>query len=417
VVDRSHVGIVYPRANLDSTPLASAAELLARHGYSVDLFTLTAAGQAPPQFDNQRIRFYSLGVEGLADVTTSGLRAAFRRLGWLHRIARAPLGRAYAAMADGVARGSRFLRKPQPLHEHCRCLIGVDPDGLVLAYELANSTPVAYYSFELLLSDEVRTPAEQRLKLQERRLSRQSPFVVVQDADRGRLLAEDNQLQWERLVMVPNAPLGPARRIRGTIWHTRFGLPADRRILIHAGSLGKWTGIESILESVPTWPEPWVLVVHTRYDAESSPYVDALRRRADPNRVFFSLKPVPRQGFDELIDSADVGLAFYIRTGDSWLTQRNIQTIGLSSGKLGAYLRAGLPVIVNASTSVASTVEFNGCGIAAESAEHVGTALARIQADYDRYSQRACVFFDAHLDFGRTFRAVIDRIDRLDAPA
>src|SRR5205807_4878107 len=128
----------------------------------------------------------------------------------------------------------------------------------------------------------------------------QAPFVVVQDADRARLLVCDNALDWQRVVL-------------------------------HAGSLGDWTGIEPILASVSRWPEPWVLVVHTRYDAESSAYVDRLRAQATPGRVFFSLKPVSRTAYDELIDGADLGLAFYVPTGDSPYTRQNIQTIGLSS--------------------------------------------------------------------------------------
>src|SRR5205814_4069519 len=107
------------------------------------------------------------------------------------------------------------------------------------------------------------------------------------------------------------------------------------------------TGIEAIIDSAGGWPEPWVLVIHTRYAAESSAYVDNLRSRANLRRVLFSLKPVPRQEYDPLIDGADVGLAFYVPTSGSSFTQSNVQTIGLSSGKLAYYLRAGLPVIVN----------------------------------------------------------------------
>ena len=73
---------------------------------------------------------------------------------------------------------------------------------------LAHGAPIGYYSLELLLSYEVSSAAEQQLKAQERALSRQAEFVVVQDEARGRLLAEDNDLAWERLVLVPNAPPG-----------------------------------------------------------------------------------------------------------------------------------------------------------------------------------------------------------------
>jgi glycosyltransferase involved in cell wall biosynthesis len=186
-------------------------------------------------------------------------------------------------------------------------------------------------------------------------------------------------------------------------------------VVLHSGSLGDWTGIEAILDSVPGWPAEWVLVIHTRYDAESSEYVDGLRARATPGRVFFSLRPVPREALDDLVDGADVGLAFYVPTAESAYTRTNIQTIGLSSGKLAYYLRAGLPVIVNAQASIAPQVEAGACGLAVSDADGIGAALERLARDYDACSRRACDFFEQHLDFGRAFEAVLERIEALPA--
>ena len=60
-------------------------------------------------------------------------------------------------------------------------------------------------------------------------------------------MAEDNAIAWDKVVLVPNAPPGPARRRPSRYWHTRFDLPADSRVVIHSGSLGDWTGIEAIV--------------------------------------------------------------------------------------------------------------------------------------------------------------------------
>jgi hypothetical protein len=409
------IGLVYPRANLDTVPsLTSAAEMLAERGYSVDIYTYLAAGQAPPRFASSRVQLRSLGIEGVADASTAGLRAVARRAGWLRQSPlRAPLVRGYALVGAGLTRGSRLLATRAADHPtRYRCVIGVDPDGLALAHRLAHGAPVVYYSLELLLSNEVSSDADRRLKEQERRLLRQAPFVIVQDAERGRLLVEDNELAWERLVLVPNAPPGPARRRRSDFWRQRFGLGPDRRVVLHSGSLGAWTGIENILASVPAWPDGWVLVIHTRYDAESSSYVDGLRAKAS-DRVFFSLKPVPRGMLDDLVDGADVGLAFYVPTAESAYTQSNIQTIGLSSGKLAYYLRAGLPVIVNAQASVSGLLEASGCGRAVADAGGIADGLRAVAADYDARSRAACAFFEQHLDIAQAFEAVIERIEAL----
>lgn len=414
------VAIVYPHGNLDTVPsLVGAAELLAEHGYDVDLLTHLQAGQPAPGFASPRIQLRPLGVEGMADHSTAGLRSFVKRAGWLPGVARAPLARTYHALGAGLATGSRLAARARSAvadderYQPLVCVIGVDPDGLALAHTVARGAPVVYYSLELLLSSELVTAAEVQLKARERELCRQAAFVIVQDEERARLLAEDNQVPWERIVLVPNAPEGPSRRQPSRYWHHRFKLPGDARVVIHSGSLGDWTGINDIVDSVPTWPRPWVLVIHTRYDAESSSYVDNLRGRADTDRVFFSLKPVPRQEYDPLIDGADVGLAFYVSTVGSAYTQSNVQSIGLSSGKLAYYLRAGLPVIVNRASSIAEEVDSKRIGAAVADAAGIGAALESIAPEYEQLSARAMAFFAERLDFGRAFGEVLRRVDAM----
>ena len=410
----TRVAIVYPRAILDTVPsLVGAAEMLAEHGHDVDVLTYTSAGQPPAHFASERIQLRSLGVEGLADHSTASLRSAVRQAGWLPRAARAPLARGYAALGAGLAHGSRLVARVRSRPTAYDCVIGVDPDGLELAASMAAGAPLGYYSLELLLSDELTTPAERQLKRRERELAQRAAFVIVQDEARARLLVEDNDLDPGRVVLVPNAPMGPARRRQARNWHERFGLAPEQRVVLHAGSLGDWTGIDDLVAHVPTWPEPWVLVVHTRYDGESSPYVERLRANADARRVLFSLKPVERQAYDELIDSADIGLAFYVSTADSAYTQRNVQTIGLSSGKLAYYLRGGLPVVVNSAASIGSALEGAGCGVAVEDAAQVGPALAHIGERYQAFSGAALAFFDERLDFRRAFEGVLERVEAL----
>ncbi|MBV9171782.1 MAG: hypothetical protein JOZ81_17055 [Chloroflexi bacterium] len=399
------IGIVYPHSNIDTVPcLVGAVDALARAGFSVDLLVKTSA-EAAPAFAHPRVRIVSIGPEA-SDEPPAALRG---RLRFLPPRARASLARCYSRM-----RPRSHQVKIDTTYDYW---IGVDADGLVLANEMARGAPVVYFSLELLLSEDLRTTPERQLKARERTLSREAAFIVIQDAQRGSLLARDNQIPIERMTFVPNSPPGPARRSPNRYWHDRFGLPPYARVVLHAGSLGAWTGIEELIASVPTWPEPWMLVVHTRYDAQSSPYVERLQKSAQAGRVHFSLQPVARQEYDALIDGADVGVAFYVPSAESAFTQRNIQTIGLSSGKLAYFLRAGLPVIVNSATSVAAQIRAAACGIAVEDAADVPEALDRIGAEYDCYSRNSCSFFDRELDSERAFEDVIARLRELRVAA
>ncbi len=114
-----------------------------------------------------------------------------------------------------------------------------------------------------------------------------------------------------------------------------------------------------------------------------------------------------------LVDGADIGIAFYVPQAGSTYTQLNIQTIGLSSGKIAYYLRAGLPVIVNENTSVSGLVRREGCGISIEKGQDIGKAIARIAENYDEYSERACKAFSQNFEFAHRFKDVINRLDSL----
>jgi glycosyltransferase involved in cell wall biosynthesis len=249
------------------------------------------------------------------------------------------------------------------------------------------------------------------------RLSRQSAFIIIQDEQRARLMAEDNGIEMDRFVYVPNSPVGPSGRRRYAYWHRRFNLPPDKRIVLHAGSIDAWTGIEDIVASMASWPKDCVLVVHTRGDEQSSTTVERLRKLAPPDRVLFSLTPVPRQEYIGLIDDADIGIVFYVPIDGSTYTQENIRTIGLSSGKIAYYLRAGLPVVVNRASSIGEVIDHEGCGVSVEDGHGVADAITGILGNYETFSRQARRLFDERLDFARFWRSVIDRIEQLEVPS
>lgn len=304
------------------------------------------------------------------------------------------------------------------------CFVGVDPEGLRRAALLRTfvRAKLVYYSLELMLSDEVTTREQRALKAVERRLSRSASFVIVQDQERASLLSDDNEIPMAKFVYVPNAPLGPARRKPDRWWHDRFALPPETRILLHSGSVGAWTGIGDIVDASTDLPPGWVLVVHTRYDPSTAKHdlvgssqLEQIMERAKPGKVFFSLKPVPRQLLPRLIDAADVGIAFYVPAAGNTYTQKNIQTIGLSSGKVAAYLAAGLPVVVNRATTLGALVDKERVGVGLDTAEGLPAAIRSIAAVYEATSNRAVAFFNRELDFRLGFLDVSQRLSAVSA--
>lgn len=393
----SRVAIVHPAATFETHPtLRNAALLLARAGHRVDVFIRRHPTLVPPQFeeDEIRVRFSPDSVLRLREMSlpSRGLRLA---------------ARVGAAVIESVWLTKVLLR------QRPRLVIGVDPDGIVVAAAAGTllRVPVAYFSLEILLGGEVSSLRLRLLKLLERRASRRAAFVLVQDEERAEILRRENGLSESRFLLVPNAPLAATVGAGSRYWHERFGLPDDEKIVLYAGSYAAWTGLAEIIESTHTWPPGWSLVVHLR-KKPPTPELERLQSRAS-DRVLFSTEAVPQDALDELFAGAEVGIAFYVVQPDLWYAQENLRTVGLSSGKIAYYLRAGLPVIVNEGTSLAEFVREEECGVVVEQPEETGDALARIAAAYESYSVESRRAFRERLDFARGFDEVVRFVDQL----
>jgi hypothetical protein len=134
--------------------------------------------------------------------------------------------------------------------------------------------------------------------------------------------------------------------------------------------------------------------------------------------VFFSLKPVDRGELETLFDGADVGAAIYDAMPDTVYASTNISCIGLSSGKMAYYLRAGVPIITNKNNSVASLIEETGCGLAVKCiAEDFGAALSVIDDHLAGFSKRACEAFSSHFDPDAGLKCLLAKIGETDQSA
>ena len=214
---------------------------------------------------------------------------------------------------------------------------------------------------------------------------READMVIVQDQHRGHFLVERIGIDPRRLALLPNARRGGVCRKESHWLRHRFGIPAAQRIALHSGGLGAWCQSLELVESATRWPERWRLVLHTRLRPETGvPYFDEVRRAAEAAGVCLSLEPVPAATLDELISSADVGIALYAdRNGPA------ANLMGLASGKIGNYLKCGLPVISTGLPTVRDFVEHYQCGVCIDAVEEIPAALERIDADYARYRQNA----------------------------
>lgn len=290
-----------------------------------------------------------------------------------------------------------------------RCLIGIDIGGLMTSKLISRyiKVPFIYCNLELLVSNDlINNKDKKRLKPIERRLCSESAFIISLGSERSAILAEDNQIDPAKIVNVPNSPLGTARRLKKNLWHEYFGIEKHKSIVLHGGSISSQFGLTEIIRSTSDWPPNWDLVIHTLHGKNYQKEIDHLKSLAPEARIHFSVEPVTNSHYEELLDSANIGILFYITKSI------NGSNLGLSSGKLASYLHAGLPVIMNNIATTSKIIQSEGAGIIVTHGNQIGNAIREIEKDNETYSFNAIHLFNSQFLFEKGFEEVLDRIER-----
>ncbi|MCX6844363.1 MAG: hypothetical protein NTX53_19045 [candidate division WOR-3 bacterium] len=267
-------------------------------------------------------------------------------------------------------------------------------------------TPVVYWSLEIHLASEFRMIAQRIVKRVERIGHRRAMLTVIQDAGRARALLSENGATSQRVVIVPNAPAGPAPRITGSFFRDKFNLPVQQRIILHAGMIRPNCRTLELAQTASTWPRDWTLVLHSHEKRNSShPYVAEVSR-AGQGRVCLSLEPVPYDALDQAMSSAHVGIALYQKA-----LGPNYALMAGASGKLAHYLRCGLPVVCVDFPDVDQLIRAYQCGIVVENLGGTREAIETIILDRETYSRNAVRCYEEVFEFGRYFKHLLRAIE------
>ena len=416
-VKRGRVALLLPLGTLDTlSSVRDGIVLLAQHGFLVEVYVLHNSRYPMPHFNDPMI---SVIVNQSSIFSRGHLELPKWLLGrgskFIQRLYRWLVFNFYG----GLWRNLFFNRRLQKRHAEIPyiCFIGAEPEGLCDAVRYASllRVPFAYWSLELLFTDEIKNIYEGVLKQEEIIKSQQATFTIIQDVWRAQALINENNLDPARIIMVPNAPMGRARRHQSDFLRRRYKIADERKIVLCAGSLKSWWAMsDEILEAAAHWPDKYVLVMHSR-QKYSYRYLNSLSRKVNSDRVIISHDPLTSAEFRSLIDSADVGIAFYRHLPHDKAVRnvgKNIKILGLSSGKVSDYLQSGLPVIVNECIGLSEVIESYNCGICVTDPHRITEALSTIFSRYDYYVENACRCFNEKLELNRNFQPVLARLEK-----
>lgn len=379
--------------------LLNAARVLADEGYEVEILCLEQGAQFAGEPELPR------------STSVRRIPAWSRGKAWNSwpRPLRAPL-RALATLLDYL----RFRRTAERLGRtgSLSLIIGVDAYGLAVAAAARRTAPkaaVVYWSLELVDRHKLRNPIDRWVKSREAEFAEIAAAAIVQDEARGQVLLSGLSASPPQLLLVPNTPLGkPGAADRGYL-RRRLGLPSGASIVLQAGVVNDEVLARDIARTVPDWPQDWRLVLHERERRPpADPYLQEVKRLGG-EKLLLSLEPVPLDQLDDIFASARVGLVTYAPD-----LGPNYSEIAYASGKLGYFLRNGVPIIVNDLPSLRALVEDAGCGVVVSTLDQFPLALEKIERDYDSFSTAASAYYERRLEFGAHFRNALGRLSRVE---
>jgi glycosyltransferase involved in cell wall biosynthesis len=290
-------------------------------------------------------------------------------------------------------------------------VIAVDPQGLYAARHLIEylSVPLVYLSFEILFQDELEKDEELHLKTVEIELSRRAAFIIIQDEERGELLASENGLADHHFLYLPNAPSDVDYSGDGSYLRDRFNIPPSKKIVLHTGSFDFWTAGEELIAEAAAFPDEFILVVHSRQIPGKNDLVSRMEDVANPAKVYFSTAPLAFDDYTKLVDSCDIGLVLY-KMSPTIFTQKNLFHIGLSSGKFAYFARHGKPVITSDLPSYRSIFNRSYNGVYTPKVSALGEILRKYATQFPQMGRNNRLFFCEQLDFSKNIVPIMERI-------
>lgn len=237
--------------------------------------------------------------------------------------------------------------------------------GAVLVYDAHELYPMQYFS------DENR---RRSLLDMERRLIAHADAVISVNKQCVEVLEREYSISG--VVPLTNAtesPDGFNPRERKRLWHERFDLAPNVRILVFQGGINPVRNVDPLVEALVGLDEN----IHIGFITyrKDIPYYEAMTKRLGVHHRVHYVVEIPWDQVNDWLASADVGVMPYQVT--------NFNAKISSPNKLYEFVVAGLPIIASAELdNVRAAVEDDGLGV---------LALLR---GVDTYRKVICEMFD-----------------------
>jgi len=216
--------------------------------------------------------------------------------------------------------------------------------------------------------------------------------IIIQDKARESILRKEKDISEENIKF---------KFLPVAYENLRFPVKkkSARKILV-SGSLDRYTGVDQIikLNETETTLANFEFTFQThRIETTNTDIIKIIKDSSKSNILLDDRNFSSYKNYFEYISLYDVGISIYIphlHSDCSAELGKNIEEIGLSSGKMNAYLANSLPVVATKTKYLNELNNKYNFGILIDNISELPKALDELSFNYSEYSQNAFEFYN-----------------------
>ena len=292
-------------------------------------------------------------------------------------------------------------------------IVCVDPMGLIIAGRIKKlmNIKIVYASFEIFFEDEFYIQSKKIINELESKYSVNVDLVIIQDKIREQLLRSVNNFSVNtKFLLIPVSPKKIEIKSNGYDIFSYLNIPREKKLIVYSGTLEKWSGINELLNLFPDqWDNDFWLVIHTHNvlaeDDELKKRISALIEKK--MNISFHNQPFDDYSdYSTFLSKCHIGIAAYFTNTIDIFAGKNIQEIGLSSGKFSTYMMLGIPAITTSNSMYKMLNEKYNFGGTINGVDDIPKVMKEIRKGYDKKVNGCKEIYDIELD-------PVSRIDNL----
>lgn len=286
-------------------------------------------------------------------------------------------------------------------------IIGFDNQGIIRAAiaSFGKKTKLIYHSLEFFEPPK-KSFKGKIIKWFERLSAQKSRYIFTQDDFRTQFLKSDLKQKSDKFKIIYNSTFGSINKESLNYFRNIFNIPDSKIIVLCVGSIIKEHYISELINSVDSWGNEFVLVLHGWIPKnEFTEYVKK-KIESNLNKIFLSEKLLDLNKKDIIFQSCDIGFVGFLPTNN------NYQFAAGSAGKIFDFLKSSKPILAFNTPGMKEIIENNNVGVVFSSPTEISQSLSRIKKEYDIYKNNTedCFYkYDFMIQYDKVFRILISK--------